>query len=106
MGKELPDWNTQVINLDENFHGLISTSCGSQRLKDEIFRYRSLLASIRRAVADYHYPFTLALSEHLAVIQALLRQEPEEAAKAMTHHILNSAKVCSGVLFPEAKANN
>jgi DNA-binding GntR family transcriptional regulator len=106
MGKELPDWNTQVIDLDEYFHVLISTSCGNQRLKDEIFRYRSLLASIRRAVADYHYPFTLALSEHLAVIQALLRHESEEAAKAMTHHILNSAKVCSGVLFPEAKANN
>lgn len=99
MSNESPDWNTEVIAEDENLHGLIATFCGNQRLKEEIFRYRSLLACIRRAVAGYHYPFTLALPEHLAVIEALLRQEPDEAAKAMTQHILNSANVCSDVLF-------
>lgn len=57
-------------------------------------------------MAGYHYPFTLALSEHLVVIEALLRQQPDEAAKAMTHHILSAAKVCSEVLFPEEKAKN
>lgn len=99
--KESANWNSEVIAEDENLHGLIAASCGNQRLKDEIFRYRSLLACIRRAVAGHHFPFTLALAEHLAIIEALLRQQSEEAAKAMTDHILSSAKICSSVLFPE-----
>jgi DNA-binding GntR family transcriptional regulator len=103
--KESANWNTEVIAEDENLHSLIAASCGNQRLKNEIFRYRSLLACIRRAVAGHHFPFTLALTEHLAIIEALLRQQPDEAAKAMTDHILSSAKICSGVLFPEANSN-
>ncbi|MGH7954236.1 MAG: GntR family transcriptional regulator, partial [Limisphaerales bacterium] len=93
-------WTAEVISSDDHFHSLIASSCGNQRLKEEIFRYRSLLICIRRAVADHHYPFDLALPEHLAIIEALLRQQPEEAAKAMTRHILSSAKVCSDLLFP------
>jgi DNA-binding GntR family transcriptional regulator len=103
ISKESPNWNTEVMSEDENLHGLIASSCGNQRLKEEIFRYRSLLACIRRAVADYHYPFSLALSEHRIVIEALLRQQPDEAAKAMTQHILGSAKICGELLFPEVK---
>jgi DNA-binding GntR family transcriptional regulator len=106
MSQESPNWNSEVMAEDDNLHTLVASSSGNNRLKGEIFRYRSLLTCIRRAVAGYHYPFTLALPEHLAVIEALLEQKPEEAAKAMTKHILNSAKVCSGVLFPEVKAKN
>jgi DNA-binding GntR family transcriptional regulator len=103
IAKESPNWHSEVIAEDESLHNLIANSCGNLRLKEEIFRYRSLLACIRRAVAIYHYPFTLALPEHLAVIDALLEKKPEHAAKAMTQHILSSANVCSGVLFPDTK---
>src|ERR1700761_9386579 len=96
-------WVAQVITNDDSLHTLIASSCGNQRLKEEIFRYRSLLTSIRRAVADHHYPFDLALPEHLVIIDALLSNQPDEAAKAMNHHILSSAKVCSDLLFPDIK---
>jgi DNA-binding GntR family transcriptional regulator len=98
-----PHWPAGVVSNDDNFHSLIASSCGNQRLKEEIFRYRSLLTCIRRAVADHHYPFDLALPEHLEVIDALLQEQPEEAARAMTRHILNSAKICSDLLFPGTK---
>jgi DNA-binding GntR family transcriptional regulator len=104
--KESPDWTSLVVASDDNFHSAIASSCGNQRLREEIFRYRSLLTSIRRAVADHHYPFDLALPEHLAVIEALLNHQPDEAARAMTRHILSSAKVCSDLLFPEIKTTN
>ena len=106
ISKESTDWAAQVITNDDNLHSLIASSCGNQRLKEEIFRYRSLLTSIRRAVADHHYPFDLALPEHLAIIDALLNHRPDEAAKAMNHHISSSAKVCSELLFPDIKAKN
>jgi DNA-binding GntR family transcriptional regulator len=106
MSKAGPDWAAQVITSDDSIHTLIAGSCGNQRLKEEILRYRSLLTCIRRAVADHQYPFTMALPEHLAVIKALMRKKPEEAAKAMTRHILNAAKICSDLLFPKVKANN
>jgi DNA-binding GntR family transcriptional regulator len=106
MSKESQGWSAQVIASDDNLHGLIASSCGNQRLKEEILRYHTLLNCIRRAVAEHHYPFDLALPEHLAIIEALLRQQPDEAAKAMNRHILSAAKVCSDLLFPAVKAKN
>jgi DNA-binding GntR family transcriptional regulator len=106
ISKESSDWTSLVVASDDNFHTSIASSCGNQRLKEEIFRYRSLLTSIRRAVADHHYPFDLALPEHLAVIEALLNHQPDEAAGAMNRHILSSAKICSDLLFPEIEAKN
>ncbi|HEX3624685.1 MAG TPA: GntR family transcriptional regulator [Verrucomicrobiae bacterium] len=103
ISKESSDWTSLVVASDDNFHSSIASFCGNQRLKEEIFRYRSLLTSIRRAVADHHYPFDLALPEHLAVIEALLNHKPDEAAQAMNRHILSSAKICSDLLFPEIK---
>ncbi|HEX4122094.1 MAG TPA: GntR family transcriptional regulator [Verrucomicrobiae bacterium] len=106
MAKETPDWSSDVIATDDRLHSLIADSCGNQRLKEEISRYRSLLMSIRRAVADHHYPFIVALPEHLAIIEALLRRDVEQAVEAMKRHILSSAKICGDVLFPPAKENN
>ena len=106
MSKKDSNWAAQVMASDDSIHTLIASSCGNQRLKEEILRYRSLLKCIRRAVADHQYPFTMALPEHLVVIKAILRKKPEEAAKAMTQHILNAAKICSDLLFPEVKAKN
>ena len=106
ISKQTPDWLSSVIACDDNFHTLIASSCGNQRLKEEIFRYRSLLISIRRAISDHHYPFDLAMPEHLVVIEALLNHKPDEAAKAMARHILSSAKICGDLLFPKVKAKN
>ncbi len=98
------NWEAKVVACDDNLHRLIADGCGNQRLKEEIFRYRSLLNCIRRTVADHHYPFRQALLEHLAIIEALCRQLPEEAAKGMTDHILSAAKICGNVMFPKTKA--
>jgi DNA-binding GntR family transcriptional regulator len=106
MSKQDNGWISSVINSDDNFHTSIANACGNQRLKEEILRYRSLLASIRRAIADHYYPFDLALPEHLVIIEALLKHQPDDAAKAMTRHILSAAKVCSDLLFPKVKAKN
>jgi DNA-binding GntR family transcriptional regulator len=106
MSKQSPGWISAVIASDDNFHTSIASACGNQRLREEIFRYRSLLASIRRAIADHYYPFDLALPEHLVVIEALLNHQPDDAAKAMTRHILSSAKICSDLLFPNVKTKN
>jgi DNA-binding GntR family transcriptional regulator len=106
ISKQSPGWISSVIATDDDFHTSIASACGNQRLKEEILRYRSLLASIRRAIADHYYPFDLAMPEHLAIIEALLNHQPDDAAKAMTRHILSAAKVCSDLLFPNVKAKN
>jgi GntR family transcriptional regulator, rspAB operon transcriptional repressor len=103
MSKESSDWTDRVMKSDDDIHMLIASSCGNQRLKEEILRYRSLMMCIRRAIAAHNFPFKLALPEHLAIIDALLHQQPEVAAKAMTNHIFNAAKIDSDLLFSEAK---
>ncbi|MGH7941591.1 MAG: GntR family transcriptional regulator [Limisphaerales bacterium] len=106
ISKDSADWTSLVVASDDNFHTSVASFCGNQRLKEEIFRYRSLLTSIRCAVADHHYPFDLALPEHVAVIEALSNRQPDEAALAMHRHISSSAKICSDLLFPEIKTKN
>jgi DNA-binding GntR family transcriptional regulator len=91
------------LKTDDGIHLLIASSCGNQRLKEEILRYRSLMMCIRRAISQHNFPFELALPEHLAIIDALLHQQPEEAAKAMANHIFNAAKIDSDLLFSEMK---
>jgi DNA-binding GntR family transcriptional regulator len=103
MAKETAGWSSDVIATDDGLHSLIADSCGNQRLKEEIFRYRTLLMSIRRAVADHHYPFIVALPEHLAIIEALLRRDSQQAVEEMKRHISSSSQICSQVLFPAAK---
>lgn len=106
LSEEPADWSSNFIASDDRLHSLIADSCGNQRLKEEIFRYRSLLMCIRRTVADHHYPFIVALPEHLAIIEALLRGDCDRAVEEMKRHILSSAKICSDVLFPPAKENH
>ena len=106
MSKESPNWASLVVTSDDSLHSAIASACGNQRLKEEIFRYRSLLTSIRHAVVDHRYPFAVALPEHIAIIEVLLNLQADEAAKVMTRHILSSAKICSELLFPDVKEKN
>ncbi|GIW92886.1 MAG: GntR family transcriptional regulator [Pirellulaceae bacterium] len=83
---------------DNALHDLIAASCGNSFLAQELERLK-LLFRVFRDVAwqqedarhDYRRLATEA-GEHLAIVEALLRNDPRQAAQAMSAHIRSGAR--------------
>jgi len=97
-----PAWSADAMVLDEQFHELVSVSSGSQRLAEEIGRYRALVQSIREAVGNTERRQDVALLEHIKVIDELLSRQGERAAAAMDEHIVRGTEAAVTALFSNA----
>lgn len=80
------DWCERAIAYDLRFHETLATACGNKRLKDEILRYRLLVRSFC-VITGRQATLKQALSEHIAILDALATRRPTAARKAMAHHI-------------------
>ncbi|MCY2973243.1 MAG: GntR family transcriptional regulator [Planctomycetota bacterium] len=80
------DWCEKAIAYDLRFHETLATACGNKRLKDEIHRYRLLVRSFC-VITGRQATLKQALSEHIAILDALATRRPSAARKAMAEHI-------------------
>jgi DNA-binding GntR family transcriptional regulator len=76
-----------LLDLDQRFHELIASSCGSERLSEEIRRYWTLARSIGEAVGNASHTQDRSLAEHARVMDAILANKPDEASQAMADHL-------------------
>ena len=95
-----PDWSDRAMASDRALHDLIAQNCGSDRLRDEISRCKTLVQCIRDVVGNQSQAQQRALSDHLAIIEALLEGEADPAANAMRQHIATTAGMVKEALFP------
>ena len=70
---------------------MISRSSGSERLAEEIGKYRNLVMAVGDAVGNKLQAHEQNMSEHMEVIDRLLEGNGEEAAAAMGRHIEGGA---------------
>lgn len=96
-------WATEAIMIDQKFHEAISVSSGSERLAEEIGRYRALVQSIREAVGNSEHAQEVAMVEHTQIIDFLLSRESERAAEAMSHHITSGTEAAVTALFSTSR---
>ena len=94
-------WSQEMVEADEQFHDLIVTACGNQRIAQEIRRLNTLVQVIREIVGVQRDAQRQAVVEHLAIVRAMLAGEANEAAEAMARHIDSAANVASASMFPE-----
>jgi DNA-binding GntR family transcriptional regulator len=94
-------WSEAAMALDQRFHELISSSCGSERLASEIARYRILIQSIRRALGNRLSAQVDALSEHMRIIDHMVAGESDKAAAEMAQHIHRGAENAAAAVFSE-----
>jgi len=85
-------WAEAALDLDERFHELISKSAGSERLSQEIARYRALVMTVGDAVGNRLQAHEHNMAEHTAIIDHLLANRPDDAAAAMGRHIDRAAE--------------
>ncbi len=92
--------------VDNQLHGLIMSSCGSDRLAFEIKRYLTLF----RALRDISHERNAWSSsndmpeQHLAIARALLRSDADGAALAMDHHLRCVAEILKEIVFGGAES--
>jgi len=71
---------------DDEFHETIAKGSGSRRLVQEIARYRFYLNAFNQTHADVtllEQPY----EEHLQIVEAITKRNPDQAKTAMDHHI-------------------
>lgn len=99
-----PDWSGEAMALDQEFHETLASSSGSERLAEEIGRYRTLVQSIREAVANTSNAQDFALIEHTLIIDLLLDHQGQRAAEVMSQHIDRGAEVAATALSAQLQA--
>jgi DNA-binding GntR family transcriptional regulator len=92
----------KAVELDQELHGAIAGCCGNERLAFEIWRYGEVMQSIRRVVGNRRESQVSALVEHVRIIDALLEQDVDQAARRMSEHIDATARRVTAVCFPES----
>jgi DNA-binding GntR family transcriptional regulator len=90
-----PSWTETALALDQSFHELLSRSSGSERLAEEIGKYRNLVVSVGNAVGNKLHAHDQNMSEHTAIIDHILARRANEAAAMMGRHIDRGANTAA-----------
>ena len=94
-------WSQQEVTTDRQLHELISTACGNRRLSKEIKKLDVLFQTIRDVIGSNRKAQLKAVSEHLEILDALLNNDAEAAAKAMERHVDSAADIAVESMFPD-----
>jgi DNA-binding GntR family transcriptional regulator len=89
------NFSEAALALDGEFHEFVSRSSGSERLAEEIGKYRNLVISVGNAVGNKLHAHEQNMPEHLKVIDHLLEHRAKEAAEAMGNHIDRGAETAA-----------
>ncbi len=92
------EWAAAALAVDHELHMLISRSSGSDRLAEEIGKYRNLVMAVGDAVGNKLQAHEQNMAEHTEVINELLDRHAEEAAAAMGKHIDRGAATAVAAL--------
>jgi DNA-binding GntR family transcriptional regulator len=94
-------WYSKAMDLDRELHDLIACHCGSDRLAHEIGRYNGLMQAFRDVVDTERDMQLAAVADHLAIVDALMGEDCEDAARAMDDHIRRTAEGVVKILHPD-----
>ncbi len=92
-------WSGRAMDIDVRLHALIAAHCGSDRLREELARYNTLVQVVREVVDNEHRAQEIALAEHLKIIAHLLAADAHRAAETMADHIRRTAVLVEAALF-------
>jgi DNA-binding GntR family transcriptional regulator len=80
------------LRLDTDFHGLIAGASGNRFLRVTLLAHHRLRRNTQKTTAIPEFRIRQALSEHLDILEALVRGDNELGADLMTVHLRRSQK--------------
>lgn len=99
-----PDRARRAMETDLELHDLIAARCGNLRLEKEIQRYRILVGTVYQVVGPEASLQREAMQEHLAILEALLANDPDESAARMSRHVARTARRTEAAMFGGKRA--
>ncbi|QDT44081.1 putative HTH-type transcriptional regulator YdfH [Gimesia alba] len=81
------NWGVRCSDLDKRTHIAIANAAGNTRLKAELDRYDRLMHIIRVLVNDWEPFLDQIHSEHIDVLEAIIRRDKDAAGEAMSRHL-------------------
>jgi DNA-binding GntR family transcriptional regulator len=99
----------EARRTDNRLHDLIADSCTNAFLAQELGRLKTLFRAFRDIAWEQRDRGAVArrlveeCREHLAVVEALLGNQPKEAARAMARHITSGGKYWSQAIVSAAR---
>jgi DNA-binding GntR family transcriptional regulator len=79
-----------VIQTDRHFHRYVATFSNNDYLGQMMMNVYAQNERLRMLSCRLPSRVTAAADEHLAIIRAMLKRDPESAAAAMSTHMVNS----------------
>jgi len=79
-----------IISLDHQFHFFLAESCGNSFLAQLMANIRTHIDRTRVASSRDAESVRLGVEEHLAIIEAILERDAEQASRAMYGHVCRS----------------
>ena len=99
-------WNQRRMEIDLELHRFITSRCGNRRLVAYLENISLLIHSLRLIGYSNDERVQRGGQEHLDIVRALLRRDPEQAEHRLRGHIENSKRsVLELFLQRRAKAN-
>ncbi len=95
------DWSDRAAEVDIALHNLIAEYCDNHRLRHEIEGYAGMMRSIRLVAGNRRDIQLRAIEEHVKIIDALLKEQSEAAAKLMAEHLNGTTARLADLMFPE-----
>ena len=86
-----PDWAARCLKLDLALHGLWTQCCGNSWLVADLERHYQFLRIFQSWIGRDPQALTKSYDEHLAILDALEREDKAEALACLRRHIQDSA---------------
>lgn len=96
-------WFELELTTDRELHTMIAEQCGVARLATEFQRYNTLVEALRSVVGNERVALREAVESHIEIVDAMIANNAEAAAKAMTRHIEQAARSAEAAVFGEGK---
>lgn len=77
----------ELLVLDADVHAAIFRACGNQYLEHDLFRIDNLATRIWCMVLERASQVEAHVTEHIAIIDALLAQDADKAAELVLEHV-------------------
>jgi DNA-binding GntR family transcriptional regulator len=94
-----PGWSDAATDADRQLHATIADHCGNPRLVKEIGRYETLIQTVREIIGNARPAQEDALQEHIGIVEALLREDADEASAEMARHVDSAARSAEAAMF-------
>ena len=84
--------HSEYVKQDQNFHGLLYSSCNNKFLSKMLFNIMDLINLCRTYSVEGNMDLSVFLQEHRRIIEAIIAKDCARAIKEMDEHIIDTKK--------------